>query len=200
MKKIKNTLLGISLFYIGIYIPIALMAYIPYWYIFNCELHPFCNRIGYPNALGYIYELNDFLLHRSNLSHNWTMKERLHLSEVRDILDVLAVAAILGIIILIAFFKKSKISTYARVNLVITLSLLLILPFFKNFWIKAFHPLFFDNNLWQTNTIDVCFYIMPRDFFKHSTIFLISFSTVINGLLWLFFRKHKGNSVKKEAI
>ncbi len=191
MKRIKNKLPGFSLFYLSLYIPIVLMTYFPQWYTFNCKLHPRCEVIGYSNALKYIDELISFFLHKSILSGEWTLKEKLHLAEVRDILDVLAIIAFSCIILLIASFKRAKISTCALVNLVIILSLLVLLPFFKTFWVKIFHPLFFDNDLWKNNYLDRSYYIMPGIFFKHSLIFFIAFSSLLNGIIWLFFKRFK---------
>lgn len=189
MDKIKNTFFGFSLFYLTLYIPIAFMTYIPQWYIFNCKFHPRCNFIGYSNSLKYIDELTDFFLHKNPLPIDWTPKEKLHLAEVREMLDVLAIVTIICIFLLIITFNRSKISTYALINLVIILSLLLLIPFFRTFWVKIFHPLFFDNNLWKNNYLDRSFYIMPRIFFKHSMIFLITVSSLLNAFTWFFFKK-----------
>ena len=191
MKRIKNTLLGCSLFYLTLYLPIALMTYFPQWYTFNCKLHPRCEVIGYSSALKCIDELIDFFLHKNLLSAEWTVKEKLHLAEVRDILDVLAIIAFSCIILLISFFKRSKMPTYALINIVIILSLLVLLPFFKTFWVKIFHPLFFNNDLWKNNYFDRSFYIMPGVLFKHALIFLIAFASLLNGTIWLSFKRLK---------
>jgi uncharacterized membrane protein len=191
MEKIKRIFCGFNLFYLTIYIPIALMTYIPQWYSFNCHLHPNCNFIGYSNALKCIDELTDFFLHMNPLSTDWTTKEKLHLAEVREILDIMALVAILCVILLVITFKRSRISTYALINIVIILSLLLLIPFFKTFWVKIFHPIFFDNNLWRTDYLDRSFYIMPGIFFKYSMIFLITVSSILNACVWLCFKKWK---------
>jgi uncharacterized membrane protein len=196
-KKTKNTLFGLSLFYLCLYIPVALMTYFPQWYTFNCKLHPRCGYIGYSTAQKYINELTDFFLHKNDLPGNWTVKEKMHLAEVRDILDFLAVTAIISIVLLIFLFNRSFISKSALINMIIILSLLLLLPFFKTFWLKIFHPLLFDNNLWKNNYRDCSYYIMPRAFFKHSIIFMVSFAAVLNGILWLYFKKYAKPKVKR---
>lgn len=188
MKKIKNTIFGAALFYLTLYLPVALMTYFPLWYSINCKLHSRCNAIGTSNARAYIDQLTDFFLHLNPLSAGWTIKERLHLAEVRDMLDVLALFAVICIALLIVTFNRTKISTYALVNLAVILSLLLVLPFFKTFWTKVFHPLLFSNDLWKNNFMDRSFYIMPRVFFKYSIICLVAVSALINGLTWFFFR------------
>lgn len=191
MKKIKKILFGVSLFYLTLYLPFVLMSYCPQWYAFNCNLHPRCKLIGYSNALRYINELTGFFFHRNSLSNEWTSKEKLHLIEVRDIFDFLVLIAILCILLLILFFDRTTLSTYALLNLAIILSLLLLLPFFKTFWVNVFHPLLFNNDLWMNTYRDRSFYIMPDVFFKHSIILLISMSTLLNGFGWLFFRKFR---------
>lgn len=189
VKKVKNILLGGSLFYLTVYLPIVLMTYFTWWYTFNCQFHRRCTIIGYSNALRYIGELTDFFLHKNSLGAGWTAKEKLHLVEVRDILDALALIAVLCIVLLVFTFDRSKISTYALVNLVIVLLISLSLPFFKTFWTEIFHPLLFDNDLWKNNYLDRSFYLMPRIFFKHSMIFLISVLSLLNGIAWISFKK-----------
>ena len=197
MKKLKIKLFFVSLFYLCLYIPVALMTYFPQWYTFNCKLHPRCSYIGYANAQKYINELTEFFLHKNDLPWNWTVKEKMHLAEVRDILDFLAVMAIISIVLLIFLFNRYYISNCALVNMIIILLLLLLLPFFKTFWSKIFHPLLFDNNLWKNNFRDCSYYIMPRAFFKHSIIFMVSFAAVLNGILWLSFKKYAKPNMNK---
>lgn len=180
--------------------PVVLMTYFPQWYIFNCKLHPHCDYIGYPNSLKHIDELTDFFLHKNILPDDWTVKEKLHLAEVRDILDFLAIIALIGIILFIISFNRSRIASLAFINILIILSMLLVVPFFRTFWIKIFHPLLFGNKLWWTNYLDRSFYIMPESFFKHSIIFMIAFSFVLNLPVWLFFKRYSKLNKKKNGI
>lgn len=199
MKKIKNIFSGLCLFYLTLYFPIASMSYCPQWYTLNCKFHKRCNYIGYSNALKYIDELTDFFLHKNSLQTGWTEKEKLHLEEVRTILDILAIVAGLCTALFIFTFNRSKPATFSIINLLIILCLLLLIPFFKTFWINIFHPLLFDNNLWRNNYLDRSYYIMPRIFFKHSMIALIFVSSLLNGSIWFAFRKKRkkrGRNVK----
>jgi hypothetical protein len=200
VRKLKNAFLGISLFYLSLYIPVALMAYCPQWYIFNCKLHPRCDYIGYPTALKHIHELTDFFLHKNILPGDWTVKEKLHLAEVRGILDSTALIAFMGIILFIFSFNRFRIATFALINLLIILSMLLIVPFFNMFWVKIFHPLLFDNKLWLNNYLDRSFYIMPECFFKYSIIFMIAFSFALNVLIWLYFKRYSKLDKKKKGM
>lgn len=190
-KKQKNIIFAVSFFYIIIYIPIALIAYFPQWYTINCKLHPRCEIIGYSNALEYIDELTGYFRHEEELISGWSAKEKLHLAEVRNILDMMTFAAFFSLLILIATFNLSKLRSYAKVNIVIILSFLIILPFFRFFWRSIFHPLLFANNLWKNNYFDRSFYIMPGVFFKHSLILIISASFLSNLIIWIFLRKRR---------
>ena len=175
------------------------MTYFPQWYIFNCKLHQRCKYIGYPTAVKHIHELTDFFRHKENLPSQWTIKEKLHLAEVRDIFDFLAIMAVIGIILFIISFNRFKIANFALVNILIILSMLLVIPFFRTFWIKIFHPLLFDNKLWWTNHLDRSFHIMPESFFKYSIIFMIAVSFALNVVVWLYFKRYSKFDKKKNG-
>jgi hypothetical protein len=200
VRRLKSIILGLSLFYLSLYVPVVLMTYFPQWYIFNCKLHQQCKYIGYTTALKHIDELTDFFLHKKNLPVEWTVKEQLHLAEVRRIVDVLAITAVIGIILFIISFNRFKIANFALINFLIILSMLLVVPFFRTFWIKIFHPLLFNNKRWWTNHLDRSFYIMPESFFKHSIIFMIAFSFALNLLVWLYFKKYSKLDKKKMRL
>jgi hypothetical protein len=190
VKKIKNFLFRLSLFYLALYIPMAFMVYCPMWYTFNCRLHPGCEFIRMENAEKYIHELTGFFMHRGELkSAEWSFKEKFHLSEVRNNFDGMALFALICVILLAVTFNRHKLPGAARVNLIIVLSLLILIPFFTFFWMEIFHPLLFKNNFWESNRYDRSFYIMPVVFFKHSLVFLIASSSLINGLTWFISRK-----------
>ncbi|MCP4152606.1 MAG: DUF1461 domain-containing protein [bacterium] len=188
-ERSKNIAFGVSWFYLTLYIPTALMAYLPQWYSLNFKLNSRCNIIGHTVAQQYIAELNRFLIHLSPLPDWWSAKEKLHLGEVRDMLDLLALLSVLCIVGVVTVFSRSKIYAYSLTNLAIILSLLIIIPFFETFWVNVFHPLLFDNDLWRTSFMDRSFYIMPGIFFKHSLILLITLAVTINGFFCFYFRK-----------
>jgi hypothetical protein len=183
---------GAIVLYLTLYVPTALMSYLPHWYVFNCKFHSRCEMVGHENAIKYVDELNRFFFHKSPLPFGWTEKEKLHLGEVRDIMDTLAIIALICIILLVLVFNRSKITSCAIFNLSIITSILLLMPFFKTFWVNILHPLLFNNDLWINDPFDRSFYIMPWVFFKHSFIGFISISAFLNGFLWLSFRKYRG--------
>jgi hypothetical protein len=167
------------------------MAYCPLWYKLTCLFHPLCNFIGKAKASLFIRELTGFFLHIDKLKSGWSAKERFHLDEVRNILDVLFILVVLSIVFFMLTIRKIELSKLARFNVFISASFIIFIPFFKLFWRSIFHPLFFNNLYWLNTPRDVSFYIMPRIFFKYSMIFFISLTLVINLTIWLLSRKKK---------
>jgi Protein of unknown function (DUF1461) len=200
MNKAKKIALNLFLFYLTIYIPTASMSYLPQWYSIICKFHPRCDFLGQEKAVTLINELTGFFLHQNDLHSGWTSKEKTHLAEVRDILDLLTAIAVIAAIGLVLTFNKIHIAKTALINMVIIIALSTLLLFFKFFWTKIFHPLLFDNNLWKNNPFDKSFYIMPGIFFKYSMIAFFLGSLSINAITWRFARKSKeelGKAAKK---
>ena len=121
----------------------------------------------------------------------WSVKERIHLLEVRIILDTIAIMAVVFIILFFLTLEKKNLSAQAKLNIFITSGLIILIPFFKVFWKGVFHPLLFANMLWLNTPKDVSFYIMPGVFFKYSMIFFIFATVVINGAIWFYSRRKK---------
>jgi Protein of unknown function (DUF1461) len=193
MDKTKKIAFNLFLFYLTIYIPIAGMSYLPQWYSFICKLHPRCDFIGQEKAVILIDELTGFFIHQNDLSSEWTYKEKTHLWEVRNILNLLTVMAVIAAIGLILTFNKKHIAKAILINMAIIIALSTLLLFFKFFWTKIFHPLLFDNNLWKNNPFDKSFYIMPGVFFKYSVIAFFLGSLSINVIAWRFAEKFSKN-------
>ena len=200
VNRIKRIVFGFSFFYLTLYIPLALMVYFPYWYILNFKFHHRYEMIGIESAVKYINELTCYFRHCGQLESPWSLKERIHLVDVRNILDVLLIIGITVLLLTIFLFKSNrpKLPPLALLNLVIILSFIIIIPFFRYFWVNIFHPLLFDNYLWWNNYHDRSYYIMPGIFFKISMIFLIMVSAGINGITWFFLRKLKGENSNNE--
>jgi len=189
VNRIKKIVLFTSLFYLGVYIPLIFIVYLPYWYRVNCNWHPRCEAVGYERAESGINDLTSFFLHKGDLATFSTKKEKLHLAEVRNIFDKMFLAFFISLILLILTFDRRSIATYALINCGIILSFLLILPFFATFWRDIFHPILFDNELWKNNRFDLSYYIMPRQFFKYTVALLITASCLFNLFTWLAFRR-----------
>jgi len=164
----------------------------------NCEWHGRCRVIGIERAENGINELAAFFRHQGELDSFLTDKEKLHLKEVRGIFDKMLLFALLSAVIVILFYKRKLVSRFALINAVIIICLLIVLPFFGTFWRDIFHPLLFDNDLWQNNRYDLSYYIMPRVFFKYTVGLLILLCFAINIVLWLSLRKKNREHVKAD--
>ncbi len=189
LNRIKGIILFVSLFYLTFYVPMSLTFYAPQWMKLNCNWHERCKIIGYDNAYRGIDELASYFRHRGGLESFWTVKEKLHLKEVRGMFDKMLIGGVFALVLLIFTYDRRRVPRYALINAAIILSLLLILPFFTTFWRDIFHPLLFKNNLWMNNRYDLSFYIMPRQFFKYTIALLIAISVSANIVLWLALRK-----------
>jgi len=162
----------------------------------NCEWHGRCRVIGIERAESGINELAAFFRHQGELDSFLTYKEKLHLKEVRGIFDTMFFVGFLSILGIIFTYKRKLVSRFALINAAIIICLLIVLPFFGTFWHDIFHPLLFDNDLWQNNRYDLSYYIMPRVFFKYTVGLLIILCFFINIIIWLALRKKSSTSVE----
>ncbi len=191
LNRTKSIFLFISLLYLTFYIPMTLTFYLPQWMELNCGLHTRCDVIGIERSEDGIKELAAFFRHQGELDSFLTQKEKLHLKEVRGIFDKMFFFAVFSLVILVATYNRRRVSRYALINAVIIICLLIVLPFFGTFWRDVFHPLLFDNNLWQNNKYDLSFYIMPRVFFKYTVALLILSCFLTNLVIWFGLRRKK---------
>jgi uncharacterized membrane protein len=188
INRIKATFLFLSLLYLTFYIPMTLTFYLPQWMKFNCGLHTRCEVIGNEKAITGINELASYFRHQGELNSFLTQKEKLHLKEVRGIFDKMFFLALISLVMISLTYNRKRVSRYALINSMIIIALLIVLPFFGTFWRDVFHPLLFDNDLWQNNKYDLSFYIMPRQFFKYTVALLIILCFSINIAIWLGLR------------
>lgn len=170
-----------------------------------CLFHTRCGKMNKQLATRFIKELTSFFIHTGELTTYWSAKEKYHLIEVRNILDILAMTAVVFIILFFLTVQRKNLSTQARLNVFITSGLVVLIPFFNIFWTGVFHPLLFKNDLWLNTPKDVSFYIMPGVFFKYSMVFLIIATIIINGAIWFFFRKKSAtksgiSSIEEEMV
>lgn len=191
INRIKRIILFTSLLYLTFYIPMTITFYLPQWMTLNCEWHDRCDVIGIESAIDGIDELASFFRHQGELDTFLTQKEKLHLKEVRGIFDKMFFLGLISLVLLALTYDRKRVSRYALINSVIIIALLIVLPFFGTFWKDIFHPLLFDNNLWQNNKYDLSFYIMPRVFFKYTVALLIILCFSINITIWLALRRKK---------
>jgi hypothetical protein len=190
VSTLKGIILFPTLFYLTIYAPLVFIVYLPYWYKINCNWNERCDMIGYERAEKGFDDLTSFFLHKGELVSFWTKKEKLHLAEVREMFDKMFIFAIICVISLILTFDRGRVSRFAIANSAIILAFLVVLPFFTTFWREVFHPLLFNNQLWMNNRYDLSFYIMPRQFFKYTTVLLVASSVILNLAIWSVSRRH----------
>lgn len=201
MPHIKKLLFPLLLLFWLFCLPLAFAIYSPVLYQVNCHWNERCEYLGEPAVKQASQELSQLFLHqRPRLTHPWTDKENTHLLEVRSIYDgVFFLFVLVSLVFLLDYFlvkrgRKDYVS-YARHALFISLGLLvatlLISPFFNSFWIKVFHPLLFDNDLWRTTSKDVSWYLMPKAFFLRVIVFICVSTVVLNLLVWWGFREKK---------
>jgi len=186
----KGFILFLTLLYLTIYLPLMMVIYFPTWQKLNCRWHPRCSMVGLQTAYTGMDELSSFFRHRGNLiSEQWTAKEKHHLTDVRKILDVLFLSALVSLAALILTFNRRRLSRFAIINAAVILSALAIIPVFARFWRNVFHPLLFSNRMWLNTFHDFSFYIMPRQYFKYTMVLLIVSSFLLNFLIWISLRE-----------
>lgn len=180
---------GMASLYLSLFIPLLFTAYVPSWYTFNCQLHGRCEWMPQAPFEQRILELSNFLVHRERLSSPWTLKERTHLLEARSILDkAIFLACCCAVFVLLPFKYKAQV-WWPKINIVIILLVGAVLPFFRAFWAKVFHPLFFSNRNWLNTYQDVSYYIMPSDFFKHTVLVMVVIAILLNLILHCFLKR-----------
>lgn len=199
--RIKRIVFPLLLLFWLFCLPLAFSIYTPYLYQTNCYWNERCERMGEEKTAQSINELTGFFLHHSNeLKRPWTIKENLHMREVRAIYDrVFIIFALITLIFIIDLWfiphAARRYSRYAANSLLISTCLAILaialIPFFSSFWMHIFHPLLFDNELWRTNPRDISWYLMPKAFFLRVIIFICVSTLLLNILLWWFGRPRK---------
>jgi uncharacterized membrane protein len=189
----KGILFFFSLLYLSIYLPLAGVIYFPAWYEASCSWHDRCERFGKARSFDYIAELVGYMRHTNDLAGpEWTLKEKWHLAEVRQIFDRLFYAALAAAALFLLFFHAAGLRWAAPAGIGLLLLLCGIFPFFGTFWRDIFHEWLFDNTYWKNNPADVSYYLMPRVFFKHTLMLIIGAAVLVNAALLMAAAKMRG--------
>jgi hypothetical protein len=114
----------------------------------------------------------------------WTLKEKSHLHDVRNITDGLIVGTLIALPFFVTGFSTKNAGRSGGINCIIILSFLLVIPFFPYFWRHIFHPLLFTNRNWLNTPMDFSYYLFPRVFFKYTMLMIIFMSSLINAAAW----------------
>ena len=192
-RELRTWLMPLVVLYVLVCIPLGLIVYTPYAYQWYCPINPRCELISASFAQQSIQQLTDFLQHQTpRLFPPWSHKEHLHMLEVCGMYD--QAAALFGLLLLwIGYdvWQPNARTRYQRhvqhslyVSLGLVLACLLIMPFFQYFWMKVFHPLLFNNQLWRIDSGDISWYLMPRQFFMWVIGFIVGMSLLLHVLLW----------------
>ena len=201
LTKLNKILLFLSLFYLMLYIPIAIITYNNIWYENNIaynDLTPTQNEY----VLDSINSVTDYLLHRTDsLNDNFSRTEKLHFVDVRNLLDKLFVMFLISFgfvfINIVNTIKRIReklvikacdLKLFSKINIVFFLLLTSILPVFKTFWSRIFHTLFFSNNYWLYSNNEISAVLFPITFFINATIFIILFGVITNIVIYFISR------------
>jgi uncharacterized membrane protein len=190
----RGLILWLALFVVTVYPPLAVLIYTTPAYEFNCQWHDRCEQLEIMPFDQAVTNLAAFMRHEDTLQGGWSDKEQAHLAEVRTIFDGLLVAFLVALALVIALGRRPILRRASLANLAVVLATLAVLPFFKYFWAEIFHPLLFDNDLWRNNRGDVSWYLMPRVYFRHALIGIVTGAVLLNVALWIGLRPRRRGS------
>jgi hypothetical protein len=186
---LRQALAAVSLLLLTIYPYLALQVYTPAWYSLGCQYHLGCAVLGEARTAQGITEITRFWRHQGELGTLWSSKEKQHLREVRRIYDTLLVVCLLALAVLALTYERRSLPRLALINALVLLPSIAIFPFFKTFWVEVFHPLLFDNDLWDNTPADLSYFLMPRRFFLVSAATLVACVLLTNLVVWLGLRR-----------
>ena len=124
-------------------------------------------------------ELSNFMIKGTELSEEFTEKEKIHMQEVKDLVNIsllILITSIIILTILISKFKKKTIKSIIYGGIIsISLPLLIILFSIINFDLlfHLFHKTFFRTNNYLLNPTDLLIKTYPFQFFYNTTIKLL---------------------------
>lgn len=185
----KKVFLFVSLFYLTLFVPLMFVVFSSIFWDYNFENQGVYDVYNESFVEGVSSDLRSYFLFRNELGEEWSSKEVTHFSDVRGIYVILFGISIFAIVFLVLFFDKGLMHDFAEVNVILSLFLGLILPFFNLFWDKVFHPLIFNNDNWILLPGEVSYYLFSYSFFVYSFVFILLSSIVINTVLYVVFRQ-----------
>jgi len=155
-----------------------------------------------PDADARTSELTRFMKYGTELGSEFNQKEKLHMQDVKNLVDkgfllyYFCIILLMGIIIYYFYTHENFISVLIYSGGIIigfTFLSFLLQNQFQYFFIK-FHELFFDNNLWLLNpTTDKLIILLPEQFFVDfvKNVYLRSFISGVGLFFVGFIRKRK---------
>ncbi|MCA9496230.1 MAG: DUF1461 domain-containing protein, partial [Nanoarchaeota archaeon] len=179
-EKMNKFVFFISLFFILLYIPFSFTVYSHSYHKYNFLNQDISSEIKNEDILVADKNLINYFLHKEKLNEMWNINEKKHMEDVRNIYDCLLI--LFFIFLIISFFysklslkyiNKKFLEKCLKINILITISLLFIIPFFSYFWNNIFHKIMFNNKFWIYKNGDMSYYLFPNEFFLNSLIFII---------------------------
>ena len=194
-SKLKRALLYSSLFILLLYIPLAITVYTSSWYEFNYNLQDTYDNLDENDAKNATDNLIGFFMHRNDMNDLWNDKEKAHMSDVRNIYDILFILAVLSVIVIVTLKEREVFLKSSRINIIVKLSLLIILPFFAFFWNNIFHTVMFSNDFWINTPLDISYHLFPIEFFERSLLFIALFSVLENIVIYFLIKSNSVNII-----
>ncbi|MFP5383023.1 MAG: hypothetical protein ACLGHG_03030 [Gammaproteobacteria bacterium] len=174
------TWLGLMLF--ALWLPVAVVAWLPGWHEGSCEWHAGCTEYGREAALARIAELRAYLQWRGELAvENWGDAERAYHAQVRNLLGYFSVLALLGAMVF-AHADATLRARTARWAILLAAVCVIVLPFFGSFWRELFQPLTFGGAAHLREPDSTSAWIMPPIYYNYTTALVIGVATLICAL------------------
>lgn len=186
---LRQALAAVALLVLTVYPYLALQVYTPAWYRLGCQYHQGCTVLGEARTAQGITEITRFWRHQGEPGSLWSAKEKEHLLEVRRIYDTLLIVFLLALAVFALTIDRRSLPRLALINVLVLLPSIAIFPFFKTFWVEVFHPLLFDNDLWDNTPADLSYFLVPRRFFLVSSATLVACVLLTNIVIWLVTRR-----------
>ncbi|MCB9370271.1 DUF1461 domain-containing protein [Candidatus Woesearchaeota archaeon] len=183
--RFQKQLLFVLGFFLLLWIALALMVYLPFWYSFNYSFQDTYSELGKEATKIYTSDLILYFLHFDSLDENaWSTKEKVHYADVRSLYDIAFVLALCSVVCLFVFWRRDFVLENLKYLPLVFLSLLLLLPVFSWFWIQVFHPLLFGHNeSWIFGSDEISYFLFDLEsgsFFLRSFLFLALFPAFLS--------------------
>ncbi len=185
----RSLFLSASILIITLYIPFFCITYFTPWYSLNTSSATL-DYIGRDSVSTAHQNLTQFFSHREHLSETlWSKSEKIHMNDVRKIYDTNLAIFFIALTSLIFLWKKNVVQYALKINIVLPLLLLTVIPFFSYFWSTIFHNILFSNEFWITTPQDLSFYLFPLSFFIKSLLAISLSASLINLILYTKLRR-----------
>lgn len=154
---------------------------------------------GVVKALEDVKTITDYTIGKGEFElKTYTASEtaRIHFLEVKNIFMVIrnfmVSCLLIGILILLIDWQKKYFNCKLnmQINLIGSITLLVLFLFWQDYFYVLFHKLIFDNNYWIfDNKVDTIINILPQSYFVLCLFFILWLIVLLNIIFCLFYRK-----------